>query len=324
MNISFLEWRDSLLKYRDKLKNYKPVLSSYEFLNNKLYYQQGLIMTIVGRPGHGKTTLSECIVDDIENNNIKDGSIKIVDYQLEMPAFKLTEQLLRRYKLNPYSEDDLKKLYEMKKYREGNYFILESFVGFSEMYAFCSSVFEKNKKENAINMVLFDHALILPDRRNTIPSLMQVAIKLKKEYNAIVIILSQLNRQVNSKDRAKAGSDKAKISDADIYDTDALMQYSDLLISVDVPYKRGIKVYGSEELILDRNHTIIRILKDRITDTDGDEYLYVRDNLQFRFEKKLNMPYMEDNNYSSDSYTSNNVITEQVDDINDSSDELEF
>ncbi len=74
--------------------------------------------------------------------------------------------------------------------------------------------------------------------------------KLKRKLPIIFIILSQLNRNVDSPDRAENGKYGNYILDSDIFGGDALLQHADMLIGINRPAHRKIEYYGPERYII--------------------------------------------------------------------------
>lgn len=332
MSKDILCYQDMFLLYKKYMFNRIPIKVKYEFLYNKIHYNTGVIITVVGRPGHGKTMLLDCITDDIEYNiGYKKDAINIIDFQLEMPAQEIVKRRLLKAGIDIKDENAIKEYYKMTKERNNYYLFVSNIPSIDSIYSITRDFMIKNGYDNKINIIKFDHALMLRDRRNSIPMLMQTAIRLKQEFNAIVIVLSQLNRAVSDIKRAKEGQDYSKIKETDIYDTDALMQYSDILISVDRPFKRGISHFTSKNIPTKPNTTHISVLKNRVTDVN-DEYLYDAINNDFILIENIT-PY-EFNN--SDKHANSNgqdnitqssqeeYITSEQDDLTQEDDELEF
>lgn len=279
----YLSWNEIFKLYKETLDNKEIIKTKYEFLFNRLFVGSGCIITIVGRPGHGKTTLSDCILEDIERQNEQVG-VNIIDFQLEMPAHILLKNMLIRNNINYENIEEIKNFYKLTEKRKEYYRLYHKLGNIENFYNYADSFFMEMRAccNRKINLVRFDHALMLRDRRNNIPLLMNMAVELKKKHNAIVIILSQINRAINDKYRIKDGSDSNKIKDTDIYDTDALMQFSDIMISIDRPYLRKIREFTSKQIVTTPTLTHIGIIKDRILDR-YEEYLYDAVKNDYRF-----------------------------------------
>ena len=91
---------------------------------------------------------------------------------------------------------------------------------------------------------------------------------MKKNYPVSFIILSQLNRNIDSPDRAEDGKYGNYVLDSDIFGADALLQHSDTLIGINRPGLKKIKFYGPDRFIIPDDTTIVfHFLKSRNGDT---------------------------------------------------------
>ncbi len=78
------------------------------------------------------------------------------------------------------------------------------------------------------------------------------------------LVLSQLNRNVETPERAKDGTYGNYILDSDLYGSDALLQHADVVLGINRPYNRKIKFYGPERYIINNPDLLVfHILKSR-------------------------------------------------------------
>jgi hypothetical protein len=79
----------------------------------------------------------------------------------------------------------------------------------------------------------------------------------KRDYPVIIIVLSQLGRQVENPDRAEEGTYGNHILESDLFGGDALYQHADMVVGVNRPGKRFIKYFGPEKYIIDSNDVLV-------------------------------------------------------------------
>lgn len=117
-------------------------------------------------------------------------------------------------------------------------------------------------------VVTVDHArLFLKDgasEQQMLQDLGEAIIRLKKSYPVIFIVLNHLNRSVTEASRCEDGKIGNYIVDSDILGSDALQQAMDIMIAIDRPANRRIKMYGPERYIIeDFDLLIFHFLKVR-------------------------------------------------------------
>lgn len=104
-------------------------------------------------------------------------------------------------------------------------------------------------------VVTVDHARLFLkgglSEQGMLQELGEAIIRLKKRYPIIFIILNHLNRTVTEASRCEDGKIANYIVDSDILGSDALQQAMDIMIAIDRPANRRIKMYGPERYIID-------------------------------------------------------------------------
>ena len=87
---------------------------------------------------------------------------------------------------------------------------------------------------------------------------------MKKKYPIAFVVLSQLNRNIDSPDRQRDGEYGNYVLDSDIYGSDALLQHADVVMGINKPSIRKIRQYGPERFIInDEDMLIFHFLKSR-------------------------------------------------------------
>jgi len=158
--------------------------------------------------------------------------------------------------------------------------IVEEPCTINEFEEIISSWFEYNskiisdKKEYTPGIVTVDHSVLFKrasfekDRMDTLYNLGECLTRIKRKYPVIFIILSQLNRGVDSAERAGEGKHNNYILDSDIFGADALLQHADMVVAFNRPASKNIRVYGPDRYIIeDDNVLVAHFLKVRNGDT---------------------------------------------------------
>ena len=134
---------------------------------------------------------------------------------------------------------------------------------------------EVTKRMYTNTIITLDHSLLLKkgkgekDKNDMLNSLGEALTYLKKRYPIAFIILSQLNRNIDSPERNEDGKYGNFILESDIFGADALLQHADTLIGLNRPGKQKIKFYGVERYIVNRDPNILAMhfLKSRNGET---------------------------------------------------------
>jgi replicative DNA helicase len=132
---------------------------------------------------------------------------------------------------------------------------------------------KKHKKEDGefTNMLItIDHSALFrvgrgqKDKFEMLNSLGEALTIMKKKYPIAFVVLSQLNRNIDSPDRQRDGEYGNYVLDSDIYGSDALLQHADVVMGINKPSIRKIRQYGPERFIInDEDMLIFHFLKSR-------------------------------------------------------------
>jgi len=133
-----------------------------------------------------------------------------------------------------------------------------------------TTVMERNTttgKDEAVikyknTIVTLDHSLLLDsapygDDMGMLKALGKTLTALKRKYPIAFIILSQLNRNIDSPERNEDGKYGNFILDSDIFGSDSLLQHADTLIGLNRPGKQKLSYYGVERYIINQDPTIL-------------------------------------------------------------------
>ena len=241
-------------------------------------------ITVVGaRPGTGKTLFMEQLVNDVIKMN-PDQKFRVLKFQFEM----LDETNgIRKLSMNVGSDYNTL----MSKGKPIDKGIFQRCVQFyedtasydmvdvvydpctvEEMCATIHAYMLENKTDEGFTntLVTIDHSALFKtggkykDKFDMLYGLGEALTEMKKKFPVAFLVLSQLNRNVETPERAKDGTYGNYILDSDLYGSDALLQHADVVLGINRPYNRKIKFYGPERYIINNPDLLVfHILKSR-------------------------------------------------------------
>jgi replicative DNA helicase len=251
------------------------------------------LIILGGRSGTGKTLIKDQLVREAFKLN-RGENMRILEFQFEMIAKvskirEFSSVLGKSYKSicsaedsQKLSQEDLSKCHAYAKQRVENPIdIVETpcdVVGFKkavhdymEMH---STTTENGTKLYQNTVITLDHSYLIKvgkgekGKTDMLYNLGEAATELKRKYPVIIIILSQLKREVDSPERNEDGKYGNYILDSDIFGGDALYQHADIVIGINRPAQRFIKLYGPDRFIIeDESVLVFHFLKVRNGDT---------------------------------------------------------
>lgn len=245
---------------------------------------------IGGRPGAGKTLAQDQIIREGFKLNPAE-NFRVLKFEFEMmartSAIRDYSSLLgKSYKYlcsadGKLSKEDLKSCYEYAKTIIGQPVdvvdtpvTVNEFGEIIEKYMEAHAIMIGGKKVYTHTVITVDHSLLFeraPFEKDPMDMLYNLGKKLtylKKKYPIAFIILSQLNRSVDSPERSEDGKYGNYILDSDIFGADALLQHADTLVGLNRPALKQIKFYGPDRYIIENDQTLVmHFLKARNGDT---------------------------------------------------------
>jgi replicative DNA helicase len=282
--------RDALKKALYKMKarhngELKSLKTAWVNFNNA--FCDGLewrTITVVGaRPGTGKTLFMEQLVNDVIKIN-PDQKFRILKFQFEMldetnGIRKLSMNVGSDYntlmsKEKPVDKGVFQKCVQFYE-STASYDIVDVVYDpctVDEMCATIHAYMEKHKSEDGFTntLVTIDHSALFKvgkgqkDKFEMLYGLGEALTEMKKKFPVAFLVLSQLNRNVETVERAKDGTYGNYILDSDLYGSDALLQHADVVLGINRPFNRRIKFYGPEKYIInDPDLLVFHILKSR-------------------------------------------------------------
>ena len=282
--------RDALRKALYKMKarrngELKSLKTAWVNFNNA--FCDGLewrTITVVGaRPGTGKTLFMEQLVNDVIKLN-PDQKFRILKFQFEMldetnGIRKLSMNVGSDYntlmsKDMPVDKGVYQKCVQFYESTE-SYDIVDVVYDpctVEEMCATIHAYMEQFKTEDGFvnTLVTVDHSALFKlggkykDKFEMLNAFGEALTEMKKKFPVAFLVLSQLNRNVETIERAKDGTYGNYILDSDLYGSDALLQHADVVLGINRPFNRRIKFYGPEKYIInDPDLLVFHILKSR-------------------------------------------------------------
>jgi len=233
------------------------------------------IIVIGGRPGSGKTMLTNLITREAFKLN-PDQKFGVLDFQFEMIARTIAMRefsgaLNKTMKQlsscgDPLSNDDLLTAVRYAKENGNrNIWTVDKPMTVPMMQ---TKIEECLSKFNIPLIITLDHSVLVAksaserDQFETLHNVAKMMTHLKKQ-SVMFIILTQLNREVESMERQKPGTYGNYIFDSDIYGGDALLQHADVVLGINRPSKYNLKVYGPDRYQVSPKHIIVHYLKNR-------------------------------------------------------------
>jgi len=213
-------------------------------------------IVIAARPGVGKSTTANMIIRDCFNPLINpDLKVIVAYFSLEMPGYQqFYRDASSRLKITVKQLTNVKEPINDDVYEAIKAFALEFSqhplyyrdVGVTvDKYMELSSSLQK-KYPDFLLLKIFDHTRLASSNHRSeeerITSLMHRSRLYDNEHSSISLFLSQMNRNIESgKDRSKTGQDPPVLSD--IFGSDAVGQYANLVIALHRPEMYNIKEY---------------------------------------------------------------------------------
>ena len=174
-------------------------------------FKRGEIIVLAGRPSMGKSTVSLAITKNIVNRNYK-----CIFFSLEMTSNEMTVKLISNFaKINSENIDtgqivksDFDKIIKnCANFKEKDFWINDKpKIGFE----YIRSILERFKrKEKSIDFIVIDYLQLMSCSKKTnnkhleISEIMKSLKAIAKDFNCVVLVLSQLNRGVESRENKR-------------------------------------------------------------------------------------------------------------------------
>ena len=234
--------------------------------------EPGMILTIAGISGTGKSAVANMIETDLIDLNPSQ-KVVILDFSFEMVSFRsVTRKLsyrLRRTTSELYSaqqgiDEDTFKLVQEEAEKLAKYPIFYVDTPCTVLEIENTIDYFRNKfSEEWWLVVILDHTLLVEGdtERGTIVDLQKMFIRKKKLPKTSIIQLSQMNRNIEQPERINNPAMHYPLR-SDLAASDALFHASDYVIVISRPELQNLSSYGIKHLPV-KNKVYMHFLKVR-------------------------------------------------------------
>jgi replicative DNA helicase len=248
------------------------------------------LTVIAGRSGAGKTLVKDNIINSAFVLN-KGENFRVLEFQFEMigrvtALREFSSVVGKSYKYlcsanGQLADADLQACYDYAKQRVGYPIdVVEKPRTVLEIKAIIEMYMEDHMNREGEfptytnTIVTLDHSYLVKlapfekDKHEMLYNLAEMLTELKRLYPVSFIILSQLNRNIDSPERNEDGRAGNYILTSDLMGADALLQHSDILVGLNRPGYFKVRYYGPDRYIInDENLMVMHFLKCRNGDT---------------------------------------------------------
>ena len=221
------------------------------------------IIAIAGMSGGGKTAISGQLETGLVDLNPQE-NIAVLNFNFEMLAARLIGRKLsggldlttrelysadENNKVNDYQYEKI--VAEAKKLTQYSIHYVEM-PGTVEMIKNTILKFSEMEGIKGKGIVIFlDHTLLVRGKdgdkeREVLYDLMAMFNEIKKRIKCIIVVLSQLNRDIEHRDRISEPSQQFP-KKSDLFGGDALYMYSDIVLVTHRPEMLNITAYGTQQ-----------------------------------------------------------------------------
>ena len=235
-------------------KEIQPIAVSYMWMN-ELCLGQGilpnLIISLLARPGQGKTYMAQTLRKDLLED--KSRNIGILYFNWEMPWFsllliELKKKLKRSFKdilgMTP-TDRDLEEMEEVAEaLKDPRFTSVDIALDPDEFEYVCRKYIEDNLDKDQLYMFI-DHIGIGKGKNKleVMFEIMERCNRIKLDYpNKLTFFpLAQLNREIEKLWRTRdVNPINLRVTSEYAYGADAIMQYSDIVVASVIPQKVGL------------------------------------------------------------------------------------
>ena len=266
----------------------------------------GSMLTVGARPGAGKTMITSQILREAKAlNSTQDFSI--LEFQFEMgakqyaarqyaamTALDYNQVLSSKQQLDDFSRNMMARYLAECEAQEKlgiRRELIGDPLGVLEMEKAMHHYYQDMGAKPMI--VTIDHSWLIKkdkaekEKIQTLYNTVEMLMHIKKDLPIIVIMITQLNRDIDTPLRKAPGNVGNYPTSGDIFGGDALMQGSDCVIVLNRPFKVDIKSYGPKGYITESNHIFMHVLKSR--NSSDDNNLLFMDG-QFSSQRMIEVP----------------------------------
>lgn len=234
------------------------------------------LTVIAGRPGSGKTLIGSMISREAFRLNT-DQDFCVLDFQFEMLSRNIAlREISGNINVNvrrlssvgtTVTDQDMEAAINYcKANSHKEIYTYERPLNVEKMREMIYHFYSVKQKPVLITL---DHSLLLKrsasenDRIETLYNLGNMLAETRRQLPVSFVVLSQLNRDIETTERLKPGSIGNFVKDSDVFGADALLQFTDILIGINRPAKYGLQFYGPEKIPVENDTLMVHFLKVR-------------------------------------------------------------
>jgi replicative DNA helicase len=262
----------------------KSFVTPWDSINNATAggIEWGSVVTIGARPGAGKTMFVSNLLRDCKALNPTQ-DFNILEFQLEMTneqygqreivaatGLDYNQVLSTKQQLEDFNFEriqqygtDCKRLHDHGVFRGQ----INKSITATELEKAVHHYY--NTLGGKPLIVTIDHSWLIKKDTNereklqTLYNTADVLIQLKQDLPVIIIMLTQLNRNIEDPLRKAPGSIQNYPTSGDIFGGDAMMQASDVVMALSRPFTFDITAYGPKSFAVTEDSIFLHLLKVR-------------------------------------------------------------
>lgn len=278
MNNPWIPRKDGFKKALEYMKgrangSIKSILTPWPKFNDATTngLEWNTLTVIGGRPGAGKTLIKDQIIRDAFGLN-PHSQFRVLEFSFEMLMQTsclrdFSASLGKSYKHlcsaanNTLTEQELVFCYELAKQKV--HLPIDTVENPCTVNEIRDIVDQYINEYQTPTIITLDHSILVKkspyhkDKYEMLYEFGEMLTEIKRKYPIMMVILSQLNRNVESPERNEDGKYGNYILDSDIFGGDALLQHSDLVVGLNRPAKQKIRYYGPDRYIIEDDKTLV-------------------------------------------------------------------
>jgi hypothetical protein len=246
-------------------------------------FRFGQSIYILGASGSGKSYILNMLRDDFAsqiNKNFK-YDYKILSFTFEMNAHDeiirtYTGRLSKSYSdlmsvENRLTDEEYSNILDMSKTVDTDKIYYVETAGNRTQILNTVEAFHAQFPDSKL-VITLDHTLLVEyldesSETELVSAFSKIALYIRKKYNALVIVLGQLNDNIESPDRIKTPSQHYP-KKGDIFSSRQVYQIADTVIIINRPERLGIEYYGTSKFPT-KDLVAMHILKSRHYGKEG-------------------------------------------------------
>ena len=266
----------------------------------------GSMITVGARPGAGKTMITSQIIREGRDLNPSQ-DFSVLEFQFEMGAKQYAARQYAALVAKDYGQvlSSQQQLDDFSRGMMGRYLaeceaqekvgirreLIGDPLGVLEMEKAMHHYYQDMGAKPMI--VTIDHSWLIKkdkaekEKIQTLYNTVEMLMNIKKGLPIIVVMITQLNRDIDSALRKLPGIIGNYPTSGDIFGGDALMQGSDVVVVLNRPFKVDIRSYGPKGYVTSPNDIFMHLIKSR-NSSDDNNLLFMK--AEFERQRMIEVP----------------------------------